>query len=244
MLGFPLDLPANFVTWLEGRMQLLLEASNILGLASRVACVGDMKIICKDLSAETGLYVWDDAQGTWLYCNGNSFTAAAYPHLNTFLGGLVLPDARGRSVWMTGTNGAVDLLDNDGVAEASRQPKHTHSDTLAGDSHTHGSSGLSVTGAPGVGSLALPNHVHSGSAVTGGDVVGSAPSGVYSAVSSNTGNPTTNPAIDGAPSLGTLDVGGSTDGGTVNISGSVGSGMSGSDAVAHCVVGSLLIKAD
>lgn len=262
VLSNPLDFPAGFRSTIEDWITLMLPSpSSIEQMVSRIAQpVGSSLFLTGvDLTANTSEYVYTHpATGlTYLYANGATVSQTTYADLFAWFGGhiwaadpgsgnFVLPDTRGRSLWTAGTNSATDIGDNDGVSESSRQPKHTHSDTLAGDSHTHGSGGLSVTGAPGVGSLALPNHVHTERVWTGvgGGTVSTQSVGSDGAEqdSINTGNPTTLPAISGAPSAGTLDVGGSTDGGTVNISGSVGSGMSGSDAVAHIVIGSLVIR--
>lgn len=280
LLGFPLDLPTEFVTWMEERMRLLLTSGNVLGLDQRVVTVGSYKIIAKDLSANAGLYLYTDQQGLWLYCNGAAFAGATYPELNTFLGGVTLPDSRGRSLWFCGSNAACSLLDNDGVAEASRQPAHTHSVAA-----------LTVIGAPGIGTLGVgigslvatagslsgnigslavgkgslgvsitdPGHSHDQgyNDFAGGDAVGvpATSSGTHpSSIAGNTtgisasvtgaptlsgapgvsGSPTLSgaPSISGAPSVGSLDVGGTG-----------GTGMAGSDAVAHTFIGSLLIKA-
>jgi hypothetical protein len=233
LLGFPLQLPPEFVTWLQGQIQVLMSAGNIQGLQQRIAVVGDLKLICKDLTGTpTALTPYEDAQGTWLYCNGASFTAAVYPKLNAFLGGLVLPDAQGRALFACGTNAATNLLDNDAVALASRQPKHTHSDTLGvsgGGAHTHGA-GTLVTDTAAA-------HTHSlGSA--GGFTV--TPATGAQAVADSTGSTSGSGGSHSHAISGSTASGGSSP----SISGSVGTGMAGSDAVAHCVVGSLLIKAD
>lgn len=201
LLSSPLDLPATLVSYFEQRFRLLLTVGNIQGLAQRIATVGEYKTIAKDLSANSSLYEYEDAQGLWYYCNGASFSASDDPDLNDFLGGTTLPDCRGRSLWWCGTNAACDLLDDDGVSEASRQPKHQHSDSF------------SVSGSPG------------GTFLTGisfGTISrGSAGANVYNTHTPSSGSPTK---------------------GSLAISGSVGSGMNGSDAVAHVFIGSLLIK--
>lgn len=262
ILADPLSYGETFNSFLEQfvRVRIPTPASLSTQIAAIAQPVGSPLFLTGvDLTANTSEYVYTHPSTglTYLYANGATVSQTTYADLFAWFGGhiwaadpgsgnFVLPDTRGRSLWTAGTNSATDIGDNDGVTESSRQPKHTHSDSLAGDSHTHGSGGLSVTGAPGVGSLALPNHVHTERVWTGvgGGTVSTQSVGSNGAEqdSINTGNPTTLPAISGAPSAGTLDVGGSTDGGTVTISGSVGSGMSGSDAVAHIVIGSLVIR--
>lgn len=150
--------------------------------------------------------------GFLLECNGVNVSRATYSALNTKLSGLSypfgsgdgsttmgLPDLQGRMLVAMAASGHVDvngLGDSDGYTKTTRTPKHNSTDSL------------SITGAPGVGTLALPNHVHSGGVAfdTTQFVEGATPS---SSTSGNTGNPTTLPAITGAPSVGTLAVGGS-----------------------------------
>ncbi len=252
VLSNPLDFPAGFRGTIEDWITLMLPSpssfqTQIETAAAAIAQpVGSSLFLTGvDLTANTSEYVYTHpATGlTFLYANGATVSQTTYADLFAWFGGhiwaadpgggnFVLPDTRGRSLWTAGTNAATDVGDTDGVAEASRQPKHTHSDSLAGDSHTHGSGGLSVSGAP---SITDPGHTHVASNLDGGASFGWA-AGTGQSLTS--GSSTTGISAG----LGTLDVGGSTDGGTVNISGSVGSGMSGSDAVAHIVIGSLVIR--
>lgn len=146
MLAFPLELPPEFVSYFEERMRLLLTSSNVLGLMQRVAVVGDYKDIAKDLSAQTAYYVWEDSQGSWLYCNGASIVGKGHVELEAFLGGTTLPDCRSRSPVYSGTHVDCDLFDTFGAAtESSRRgPKHGHPTTSltvtnANEAaHTHG----------------------------------------------------------------------------------------------------------
>lgn len=101
LLGYPLDIPGEFVTWMEDRMRLLITASNVRGLAQRVATVGEYKVIAKDLSASSGLTSYDDTQGRWLYANGATFSSTDYPDLADFLGGTTLPNLDGQLLWST-----------------------------------------------------------------------------------------------------------------------------------------------
>lgn len=166
--------------------------------------------------------------GFALEANGVAVGRTTYSALNTVLSGLSypfgsgdgsttcnLPDLRGRSAWMCGSNAACDIGDNDGVTESSRQPKHQHTESLSGSS-----AGLSITGSPG------------GTFVTAVNVTNDAQfvEGATNFVKSLT-------APTGSPTAGTLAVAG-----TVSISGTVGSGMSGSDAVAHLFVGVMGVK--
>lgn len=239
------NFPPEFVSWMEEYMRTLLTAGNLTGLAQRVATVGEYKLIAKDLTAQTSLYVWEDAQGAWLYCNGASILGAGYTELEGFMGGTTLPDARGRAPWACGTHVDVDLFDNDLQAEATRTPKHKH---------TVGT--LGISGAPSAGSLATasggahthtitdPGHFHNVTAVP--SVVTNSAGGAgrepnpetsiasdtrTTGISINSGGAHTH-SITGAPGVGTLGV-----------SGEAGSGMGGSDAVAFVVLGSWLIKA-
>jgi microcystin-dependent protein len=126
------------------------EATNISQVLAAVFPTGSYRIVPEDLTAQTSLYVYSDATGDWLYCNGASISGAGYTALETLLGSTTLPDVRGRPAWFTGTHADADLFDNDGVAVASRTPTQTDSDTVA--AHTH----------------SLNNHTHSFSATTSG----------------------------------------------------------------------------
>lgn len=196
ILANPLDFPAEFPGWLDDFVRLRLTAKNIAGLGGYTGYTGELLVVLADYTAETGVLTIEAKGGTWMYLNGATFDATTYSTLNTYLGTNTLPDTRGRSLWLTGTNAALDLFDNDGVTESSRQPKHTHSDTL------------DVSGAPGGTFITSLGTISRGSA--GADVYNS----------SSTGSPTA---------------------GTLGISGSVGSGMSGSDAVAHIAIGSAFV---
>lgn len=209
-LANPLDFPPEFRSWLEGFMETAIPSSaSFTALATSLAFpVGRFSIAPEDLTANTSEYVWTDSITglQFLYCNGAAVSQTTYASLYAAWGAskwladsgsnFYLPDCRGRSLWFCGTNGACDLGDNDGVTEANRQPKHTHTDSLTLPNHIHGPSGIVQPGG-------------------GGDIPAGSGYG-----QGNTGNPTTNPSIDG----------------------SVGSGMSGSDAVAHYFIGSLVVR--
>lgn len=219
------------VTWLERYMRLIadrqVQTSTTL-IVSAAQPVGFWQIVPDDLTANTGEYVYTHPVTglTFLYCNGAAVSQTTYATLyalwgtnkwGTDSGGdFFLPDARGRSLWLSGTNAAVDVGDNDGVTEVLREPKHTHT-----------SASLTVTGAP---SITDPGHIHHMElSLTLG-------AGFLRAKdepnASNSQDYTTQSATTGITSgLGTLDV-----------VGTAGSGMPGSDAVAHLVLGSLVVR--
>jgi microcystin-dependent protein len=209
----------------------------------------------------------------WLICDGSAVSRSVYSALyavtltaygvgdgsTTFN----LPDLRGRVAVGYASGGHSDVATlglNEGSTLANRRPRHPHTN------------GVIVTGAPGVGSLALPNHAHSdtisysdtghGHGVSdpshahtlpeintgnayqvtdSGAGVDNAGSGIgsygaYTGITVNSGNaslsksgsvgnPTSNPAITGAPSLGSLATGG-----TIGVAGTA------NDAPAYVVV--------
>jgi microcystin-dependent protein len=196
------------------------------------------RVVMEDLTANTGEYVWQDpVTGLgYLYCNGAAVSKTTYADLYAVWGAskwaadvgatFILPDTRGRSLFLAGTNANATIADTDGVTESSRQPKHTHT----------------VSGAPGVGTLGVSDsgHTHgagsyalSGSYVISGALSNTSGGGnamdyqTNPAVGGTSASATTGVTISGAPSVGSL---------------AAGSGMSGSDAVAHIVIGSLVIR--
>lgn len=194
ILANPLDFPAEFPGWLDDFVRLRMTVSNIAGFSTLMTGeTGELLVVLADYTAQTSAYTIEFKNQTWMYLNGATFDASVYASLNTYLGTNVLPDTRGRSLWLTGTHTALDLFDNDGVTESSRQPKHTHTDSIS-------ASGTFVTSV-------------STTPIAAG-VTGGSQSGVAS-VSAPTGS--------------------------VGNSGSVGSGMSGSDAVAHIAIGSAFV---
>lgn len=180
--------------------------------------------------------------GAWLECNGVAVSRTTYAELNTKLSALSypfgngdgsttfnLPDLRGRALWMHGTgsgHSSVNALgDSDGEALANRGPQHEHSEALTTQSHSHGSGGLSVTGAPS-GSLSGHNNPNQpGTAgVLGANGTGSAIGGL-------------------SVGVGSLDVGGSTDAASPAVSGSIGVTSGPTDEVGYLVGGVWAIKA-
>lgn len=221
------------ITWLERYMRLQVgrqvqqATSQIVAVAQPV---GFWQIVPDDLTAHTGEYVYTHPVTglTFLYCNGASVSQTTYATLYALWGtnkygadsggNFVLPDARGRSLWLAGTNAATDVGDNDGVTESSRQPAHTHTSTS-----------LTVTGTP---SITDPQHRHAYQAGTNaGTSYGPNAEGItndyYAAGSLGTALASTGITAG----LGSLDVGGTA-----------GSGMNGSDQVAHLVLGSLVVR--
>ena len=201
ILANPLDYPAEFAGWLEDFVRVRLTASSIAGIGSYGGTTGELLLLAKDYTAQTGVYTLDLKGGTWMYMNGATFAAASYPDLNAYLGTNVLPDTRGRSLFLAGTHAAAALFANDGVAVASRQPKHTHSDSLG------------VSGSPG-GTFVTSVTTNASTIMAGGT------NGVITSLNTPTGSPTS---------------------GSLSVSGSVGSGMAGSDAIAHIILGSAFI---
>ena len=219
-LSNPQDFPQDFRGWLEGFINSVLPTSKALQVqAANIAYpIGHIKFIPDDLTAQTGVYEFTDEFGIkYLYLNGAAASQTTYSLLYAKWGAnkwgadsggnFLLPDTRGRSLWLAGTNAATDVGDNDGVSESSRQPKHVHTDTIGG----------SLSGSPG------------GTFVTGVSITGTTPT----SPAGSTSTVTDISAPTGSPTAGSLGV---------SISGSVGTGMSGSDAVAHIVIGSLVVR--
>lgn len=167
----------------------------------------------------------------WVLCDGTAVSRSTFSGLFSILNTAYgvgdgsttfnLPDYRGRvPVGYAASGGHTDVSTlglNEGSALANRRPKHPHTN------------GITITGAPGVGSLALPNHGHSvtdpthahsanmnndGAAGGGNNFVGvdhavnvgASVAAAFTGIS--VGNPTSNPAITGAPSVGSLGTGG------------------------------------
>jgi microcystin-dependent protein len=156
--------------------------------AANAWVVGDFKTVGKDLTAQTGVYVYSDESGDWLYCNGAAASKTTYADLYAFFGAsayaadsggnFILPDCRGRALHFAGTNAATDLNDNEGTAEASRTPtvQVTASGTISNESsHTHGYSGTTSTEnlttarplSPADDFVAESGHTHTYSGTTG-----------------------------------------------------------------------------
>jgi microcystin-dependent protein len=166
------------------------------------------------------------APAGYLLCDGSAVSRATYAALFGVVGTQYgagdgsttfnLPDCRGRATVGLGTHADVATLgQSEGSAVANRRPKHPHT----------------LSGAPGVGSLAIPNHAHAindpshvhqaqnwefGTAggSTSFQVVQTASGALNvtaNVIASQTGitvgNPTSLPAVTGVPSVGTLAVG-------------------------------------
>jgi microcystin-dependent protein len=123
------------------------NGSGSSGASAAYYVPGDVKVTLADLTAQTSEYVFEDESGQWLYCNGVAVSQTTYADLYAAVGAnaygtdsggnFFLPDPRGRALFFTGTHTDADLGDNDGVALASRTAKHSHTLSLAADSHTH-----------------------------------------------------------------------------------------------------------
>jgi microcystin-dependent protein len=170
-------------------------------------------------------------------CDGSAVSRTTYAALFAALGTtwgvgdgtttFNLPDTRGRVIVGLGTHADVATVGlTEGSPLANRRPRHPHTN------------GLALTGAPGVGSLQLPDHAHSVSDPghfhsfvsydsggpanvpqsaspqnpSGSDRSGAFGSAAGPIVSATTGlgvaGVTSHPAIGGAPTIGTLAVGG------------------------------------
>jgi hypothetical protein len=127
-----------------------------------IAAVGDYKF-----KAKAGTTVETVIDGGWLECNGSSVSRVTYSALNTLLAALsypfgagdgsstfTLPDLRGREWIAAGGSGGhadVALGNNEGVALASRRPRHKHTVTggtigfFSGGSFGSGSSGQTLS---------------------------------------------------------------------------------------------------
>jgi microcystin-dependent protein len=240
----PMDLfQGKTVGWLEDFIRITVgggsgssDGSGSSGTSAAYYVPGDLKVVINDLTAQTGEYVYSDDSGQWLYCNGVAVSQTTYADLYATVGAnafgtdsggnFFLPDPRGRALFFTGTHTNADLGDNDGVAVASRTAKHSHTNGVTG----------SITGAPGVGSLAVnpSTHTHSFTAVlaaTAGISAAGGQVGPEEEAGSTTGSSTTL-SISGAPSAGTLGV---------SVGGTVGTGTP-VDTPAHLFIGSLLVR--
>lgn len=203
------------LAWLDDRIKIAKGTSSIPTWSA-----GDYKA-----SAQTADHS-DGAGGMWLICDGT-----AIPSQWATLVGLVganRPDARGRTIVMKGTHTDVNaLLDSEGSAVANRTPIHNSTNSL------------NITGAPGIGTLAVSPSSHTHSAGSGSDFVvnnsqkADIPAGtgifVGGGGSSITGSQAL--SISGAPAVGSLAVGG-----TIGVG-----GTRPNDTPAYLVIGNLFI---
>lgn len=166
MAGNPLELvQGELKSYLEEFVRVLLPTSSSSGWV-----VGDFKVIGKDLTAQTGVYVYEDDSGEWLYCNGAAASQTTYADLYAYFGAnafgadaggnFVLPDCRGRPMHFCGTHTSTQRNDNDGAAVADRFPTMSVSgSTDASGTGATGSGGGGSTGAGG-------DHNHGGATGT------------------------------------------------------------------------------
>jgi hypothetical protein len=222
-------LSANPMDLIQGQLKGYMEdfirvtvGSNVNTVLQSVYAIGHFRIVPDDLTAQTGVYVYSDVFGDFLYMNGAAASQTTYAELYAAWGAnkwgadsggnFILGDSRGRGLFMCGTHANAGLGDNDGAAVADRQAKHSHAST-----------DLTITGAPGVGTLAA---APSG----GGSFITSAAATANLTVGGGSMSTDAAATITGAPSAGTLDVGGTA-----------GTGTTG-DAPAHLFIGSLLVR--
>jgi microcystin-dependent protein len=231
----PMDMfQGKSLAWLEDFIRITVGGGGggAGGGNTAVLPVGFSAVIQKDLTAENAEYVYTDSDGgEWLYCNGVAVSQTTYADLYAFYGAnafgtdsggnFFLPDARGRAMFLTGTHTNADLGDNDGVAVASRQAKHAHTN------------GATITGTPG-GTFASSTHTHD--------------SGTYKVPTNDTADSgvaraafTTSGDQDVTGSSGTPSATSSPTAGDLAVGGTIGTGTTG-DAPAHLFIGSLLVR--
>lgn len=227
-LANPLDFPTEFKSWLEDQIRVMLTAGNISGLKSLLFAVGDIKYTAYDYGTGTSETVVEDETGGWLVCNGAAVSRTTYARLFELISTTYgtgdgsttfnIPDARGRALWVCGTHTATDPGDNDGVAESSRQIKHRHTvASLGTTSDSAGTPSGSLTGGALFYYSISTGAVQSGSGATG--ITTAATAAEQQTFSGN--------AMSGH---------------SHSANGYAGDGMAGTDAVAHIVVGSALIR--
>jgi microcystin-dependent protein len=235
----PMDLfQGKSIGWLEDFIRITVgggsggtNGSGSSGTSAAYYVPGDLKVVINDLTAQTGEYVYSDDSGQWLYCNGVAVSQTTYADLYATVGAnafgtdsggnFFLPDPRGRALFFTGTHTNTDLGDSDGVALASRQAKHAHTN------------GATITGTPG-GTFASSTHTHD--------------SGTYKVPTNDTADSgvaraafTTSGDQDVTGSSGTPSATASPTAGDLAVGGTIGTGTTG-DAPAHLFIGSLLVR--
>lgn len=126
--------------------------------------------------------------GTWLLENGQAVSRTLYANLFAFLGTTYgvgdgsttfnVPDRSGRALIGLGTHVDVDsFADSDGLAVASRTPKHTHGPgTLGGTTGTPSANQAAAT--PLLGSVPSNTHTHGFTVTTGVTATGNMAYGV------------------------------------------------------------------
>ena len=103
----------------------------------------------------------------WLVCNGDDFDPVQYPDLLAFLGGITLPDLRGKFPMVAD---AVDTLGSVGGSNTAPDHTHefTHNHSFSDGGHDHSISdagGVEVQAGTGV-TVANAGHAHGGSTGT------------------------------------------------------------------------------
>jgi microcystin-dependent protein len=233
----PMDVVQGEVkTYIDRMIELKLNNAGSSGTSGSSGTAayyvpGDIKVTLADLTAQTSEYVFEDDSGQWLYCNGVAVSQTTYADLYAAVGAnaygtdsggnFFLPDPRGRALFFTGTHTNADLGDNDGVAVASRTAKHSHTN------------GATITGAPGVGSLAVNPGSHSHTGVVTGGTAFDASAGAAAAVVDD--------LATGSTATTALSIAGAPDAGTLAVGGTIGTGTP-VDTPAHLFIGSLLVR--
>jgi hypothetical protein len=240
----PMDMfQGKSLAWLEDFIRITVGGGGggAGGGNTAVLPVGFSAVIQKDLTAETAEYVYTDSDGgEWLYCNGVAVSQTTYADLYAFYGAnafgtdsggnFFLPDARGRAMFLTGTHTNADLGDNDGVAVASRQAKHAHTNgvTISSDS----------AGTPaGTVGITDPGHAHT--IQMGGDV--SNPAGDAQGYADNALGNMANVVNSNTTGITAAFTGSALSAHTHTAGGAIGTGTTG-DAPAHLFIGSLLVR--
>jgi microcystin-dependent protein len=255
----PMDLfQGKSIGWLEDFIRITVgggsggasDGSGSNGVSAAYYVPGDLKVVINDLTAEPDEYVYEDDSGQWLYCNGAAVSQTTYADLYAAVGvnafgtdsggNFFLPDPRGRALFFTGTNTAADLGDNDGVAEASRTAKHSHTNGVtASIGSLAATAGTLATSAHSITDL---GHSHSITAIQG---VNPSPT---TGATGFTGGDRSDVAIGGTNSNTTgISIAAHTISGTPALSGSPAVGgtigtRTPVDTPAHLFIGSLLVR--
>lgn len=192
ILGDPTLFPIEFLSWLKRYIEqsgIMLPASAIFGTFT--AGAGSVRTLSPGIILP---WATSTPPAGALACDGTAVSRVTYAALFGVIGTIWgpgdgsntfnLPDLRGRIPVGLGTNADVDAIgDSDGLALASRTPKHSHGGntgsaspgtdaqgshshgggTDSAGSHTHTTSGslsnTSVSG-PGAYGVAANNHTH------------------------------------------------------------------------------------
>jgi microcystin-dependent protein len=254
----PLDFfQGETLGWLEDFIRITTvgggptrDGTGSTGIGPAYYVPGDTKIVGVDLTAQTGVYVYEDASGNWLYLNGAQVSQTTYADLYAFYGpnkwgtdtggNFFLPDSRGRSLYFCGTHADTDLGDTDGITLADRRPKHQH--VLSASLSAAGTSSDSAGTPAGSVSGTVASHNHGGGSVQG--VNPTASTGGTGFTGGDRSDVVLSPSSQ-APAWSGSFTGSAMSGHSHTVSGSVtgsaGSGMA-LDAPPYLFIGSLLVR--